>query len=78
MFRGSMVALVTPMDGDGQVDEAALSRLVEWHVDQGTNGIVPCGTTGESATLNHAEHHRVVEVAVEAAAGRVSILAGSG
>jgi 4-hydroxy-tetrahydrodipicolinate synthase len=73
-----MVALVTPMDGEGRIDEEALSRLVAWHVEQGTHGIVPCGTTGESATLNHAEHHRVVEIVVEAAAGRVSVLAGSG
>ena len=78
MFRGSMVALVTPMDATGRIDEQALARLVEWHIEQGTDGIVPCGTTGESATLTHDEHNRVVKVVVEAAAGRVKILAGSG
>jgi len=78
MFRGSIVALATPFDGDGRLDEAALSRLVEWHVSEGTHGIVPCGTTGESATLTAAEHARVVEVVVEAAAGRTLVLAGSG
>ncbi len=78
MFRGSMVALVTPMDAEGRVDEQALARLVEWHIEQGTDGIVPCGTTGESATLTHDEHNRVVKIVVEAAAGRVSVLAGSG
>ncbi len=78
MFRGSMVALVTPMDAEGRVDEPTLARLVEWHIEQGTDGLVPCGTTGESATLTHAEHSRVIRVVVEAAAGRVPVIAGTG
>jgi len=78
MFRGSIVALVTPFDAKGHLDEKALGELVEWHVAEGTDGIVPCGTTGESATLSHDEHNRVVEIVVEAAAGRVPVIAGSG
>ncbi|MDH4230337.1 MAG: 4-hydroxy-tetrahydrodipicolinate synthase [Nitrospirota bacterium] len=78
MFRGSIVALVTPFDAEGVLDEQALARLVEWHVEQGTHGIVPCGTTGESATLTFEEHQRVVEVVVEAAARRLKVIAGSG
>lgn len=78
MFRGSMVALATPFNDAGQVDEATLAALVAWHIAEGTHGIVPCGTTGESATLTHDEHCRVVAVAVEAASGRVPILAGTG
>jgi len=78
MFRGSIVALVTPFDARGRLDEKALGELVEWHLAEGTAGIVPCGTTGESATLTHTEHERVVERVVEAAAGRVPVIAGSG
>jgi 4-hydroxy-tetrahydrodipicolinate synthase len=78
MFRGSIVALVTPFDPTGEVDERRLAELVEWHVVRGTHGIAPCGTTGESATLTPAEHGRVVEVVVEAAAGRVPVIAGTG
>jgi 4-hydroxy-tetrahydrodipicolinate synthase len=78
MFRGSIVALVTPFDAGGRLDEKALAELVAWHVEQGTDGIVPCGTTGESATLSHDEHRRVVEITVEAANGRVPVIAGSG
>ncbi|MEP0070713.1 4-hydroxy-tetrahydrodipicolinate synthase [Pyruvatibacter sp.] len=77
MFKGSIVALITPFDGEN-VDEKALRGLVDWHVDQGTHGIVPCGTTGESPTLSHDEHKRVVEIVVEQAAGRVPIMAGTG
>lgn len=77
MFRGSYVALITPFR-DGAVDEAAFQSLVEWHIEQGTNGLVPCGTTGESPTLSHEEHDRVVELCVEAAGGRVPVLAGTG
>ena len=77
MFKGSIVALITPFS-DGQVDEDALRKLVDWHVEQGTNGIVPCGTTGESPTLSHEEHGRVVEIVVKQAAGRVPIIAGAG
>ena len=77
MFRGSIVALITPFRNGG-IDEAALQALVEWHVEQGTHGLVPVGTTGESPTLSHAEHERVVELTIEAAAGRVPVIAGAG
>ncbi len=77
MIEGSMVALVTPFK-DGAVDREALKGLVEFHIENGTDVIVPCGTTGESATLTHDEHEFVVEYVVEVAAGRVKILAGAG
>jgi len=77
MFQGSIVALVTPFNG-GKVDEAKLRELVEMHVAQGTDGIVPCGTTGESPTLSHDEHRRVVEIVIEAARGRLHVIAGTG
>jgi 4-hydroxy-tetrahydrodipicolinate synthase len=76
-FRGAFVAIVTPFI-DGQVDEQGLVDLIEFHIENGTNGIVPCGTTGESATLSHAEHHRVVELTVKTVNGRVPVVAGSG
>ncbi|MGD9501757.1 MAG: 4-hydroxy-tetrahydrodipicolinate synthase [Methyloceanibacter sp.] len=76
-FKGSITALITPFK-DGTVDERAFQRLVEWQIDQGTHGLVPCGTTGESPTLTHDEHRRVVEMCVEAAAGRVPVIAGTG
>ena len=78
MFKGSLVALITPMRADGSVDEDAFGAFVDWQIGQGTNGIVPVGTTGESPTLSHEEHIRVVEIAVEAAAGRVPVIAGAG
>ncbi len=78
MFKGSLVALITPMRADGAVDEEAFAAFVDWQVGQGTDGIVPVGTTGESPTLSHAEHCRVVEIAVEAAGGRVPVIAGAG
>jgi 4-hydroxy-tetrahydrodipicolinate synthase len=78
MFKGSYVALITPMRDDGSLDEAAFAAFVDWQIAQGTNGIVPVGTTGESPTLSHAEHKRVVEIAVEVAAGRVPVIAGAG
>jgi len=77
VFEGILTALVTPFR-DGGVDEAALRHLIEHQIEAGVDGIVPCGSTGESATLSHAEHCRVVEVAVEAAAGRVAVVAGTG
>lgn len=77
MFKGSIVALVTPF-ANGVVDEVALARLVEWHIDQGTHGIVPCGTTGESPTLSHVEHRRVIEIVIEAAGGKIPVMAGAG
>ncbi len=78
MFKGSIVALITPMRPDGALDEAAYARFVEWQVAQGTQGLVPAGTTGESPTLTHAEHRRTIEITVEAAAGRVPVIAGAG
>jgi 4-hydroxy-tetrahydrodipicolinate synthase len=77
MFRGSFVALITPFR-NGAIDEDCLQSLVEWHVEQGTDGLVPVGTTGESPTLSHAEHRRVVELVIEAAAGRLPVIAGAG
>lgn len=77
MFSGSMVALVTPFK-DGKVDWQSLEGLVEFHIQNGTNGIVPCGTTGESATLGHGEHHDVIKAVVKAARKRVPVIAGSG
>jgi len=77
MFRGSIPALITPFR-DGKVDEAAFQSFVEWQITEGSHGLVPCGTTGESPTLSHAEHERVVELCVEAAAGRVPVIAGTG
>ena len=77
MFKGSIVALITPFR-DGQVDEGALRKLVKWHVEQGTDGIVPCGTTGESPTLSHDEHNRVVEIVVNEVSGQIPVIAGAG
>jgi 4-hydroxy-tetrahydrodipicolinate synthase len=77
MFFGSIVALITPFR-DGAFDEAAYRALIDWQIAEGTSGIVPCGTTGESPTLDHAEHCRVVAVCVEAVAGRVPVIAGTG
>jgi len=77
MFNGSITALVTPMR-DGKVDEEAFRALVDWQIAEGTHGLVPVGTTGESPTLSHAEHKRIVEVCVEVAKGRVPVIAGAG
>jgi len=77
MFQGSIVAIVTPFK-KGKVDEKALADLIEWHIAQGTNGIVPCGTTGESATLDYKEHYRVVEITVKTVNKRVPVIAGTG
>ncbi|MET0082596.1 MAG: 4-hydroxy-tetrahydrodipicolinate synthase [Sedimenticola sp.] len=78
MFRGSMVALVTPMGEDGSVDVDSLRALVEWHIDQGTDAIVAVGTTGESATLDEGEHCKVIRQVIEFSAGRVPVIAGTG
>jgi 4-hydroxy-tetrahydrodipicolinate synthase len=78
MFQGSYVALITPMRADGAVDEKALAAFVEWQIGQGTHGLVPVGTTGESPTLSHEEHRRVVDITIAAAAGRVPVIAGAG
>ena len=77
MITGSLPALVTPFE-NGKVDVDALKKLVDWHIDQGSNGLVPVGTTGESPTLTHEEHDMVVEVVVAQAAGRVPVIAGAG
>jgi|SRR5208337_1759734 len=77
MFKGSFTALITPFDG-GEVDYDAFSRLVEYQIEAGTHGLVPVGTTGESPTLSHGEHQRVVETCIAAAKGRVPVIAGAG
>lgn len=77
MFKGTTVAIVTPFK-NGAVDETTLRNLVEFHVKNGTDAVLPCGTTGESPTLSHDEHDRVIEICIDAARGRVPILAGTG
>ena len=77
MFSGSIPALVTPFR-DGLIDESAFRRLVDWQIAQGSSALVPCGTTGESATLSYDEHYRVIEICIEQAAGRVPVIAGCG
>ena len=77
MFQGSITALITPFE-NGRVDEAALQKFVQWQIDQGTETVVPCGTTGESPTLSHEEHMRVTELCIEVAKGKVPVIAGAG
>lgn len=78
MFRGSIVALITPMHEDGRVDDASLGRLVEFHIENATSAIVAVGTTGESATLDEDEHCEVIRRVIELAAGRIPVIAGTG
>lgn len=78
MIQGSLVAIVTPMYPDGRIDEAAFQRLVDWHVDQGTDAIIAVGTTGESATLDEQEHCDAIALVVDQAAGRLPVIAGTG
>src|ERR1700734_724857 len=78
MVKGSLGALIPPMREDGSVDEKAYAEFVDWQIKEGTNGVVPVGTTGESPTLSHAEHRRVGEIAIEVAKGRVPVIAGTG
>ncbi len=78
MFRGSYTALVTPFSENGQVDEKAFRDLIDWQIDEGTNGLVPVGTTGESPTLTHDEHKLIVEICIDQARGRVPVIAGAG
>ncbi|WEF23887.1 4-hydroxy-tetrahydrodipicolinate synthase [Paracoccus sp. S3-43] len=78
MFKGSLPALVTPFTPDGELDLDTLKKLVDWHVDQGSHGLVPVGTTGESPTLTHDEHRLVIEEVVRAADGRIPVIAGAG
>lgn len=77
MFKGSITALVTPFR-DGSVDEKAFQSLIQWQIEQGTDALVPCGTTGESPTLSHEEHDRVIELCIEVAKGKVPVIAGTG
>ena len=77
MFKGAIVAIVTPFK-NGQIDEEALRELIEFQIVNGTDGIVPCGTTGESATLSHEEHDRVIEITINAVKKRVPVIAGTG
>ena len=77
-FSGSNTALVTPFTPDGRLDESAFEKLVNWQIEQGTHGLIPVGTTGESPTLSHEEHDRVIELCVKTAAGRVPVIAGAG
>ncbi len=77
MFKGSIVAIVTPFDNQ-RIDEARLKELIEFQIANGTDGIVPCGTTGESATLTHEEHHRVIDLTIKVVNGRIPVIAGTG
>jgi len=77
MFHGSYAALITPFDG-GAIDERAFGDFIEWQISEGTHGLVPCGTTGESPTLSHPEHRRVTEMCIEVTNGRVPVVAGAG
>lgn len=78
MYSGSIVAIVTPMANDGSVDFGALDALIDWHIASGTHGVVPVGTTGESATLDVGEHLQVIERVVKRVAGRIPVIAGTG
>ncbi|MGH7101760.1 MAG: 4-hydroxy-tetrahydrodipicolinate synthase [Acetobacteraceae bacterium] len=78
MFKGSLVALITPMRQDGVMDEKAYEEFVDWQIGEGTEGVVPMGTTGESPTLTHDEHKRAVDIAISVAKGRVPVIAGTG
>ncbi len=78
MFRGSLVAIVTPFKRNSDVDFEAYGRLIEWHIEQGTDGIVPCGCTGEAATLSHDEQEGIIKFCIEKVAGRVPVVAGTG
>ena len=77
MFHGALTAIITPFR-DGAVDEAALRELVEWQIQSGIDGLVPCGSTGESATLSHTEHERVIKITIEQTRKRVPVVAGTG
>jgi len=78
VFKGSIVAIVTPFNQDGSIDFNSLEQLVEWHIESGTNGILPCGTTGESPTLSHEEHDLVVDSVIKFVDKRIPVLAGAG
>ncbi|MEK9720170.1 MAG: dihydrodipicolinate synthase family protein, partial [Quisquiliibacterium sp.] len=78
MFKGSLVAVVSPMHEDGSLDLDSYRRLIDWHVDEGTRAIVAVGTTGESPTVDFDEHCKLIEVAIEQSAGRIPVVAGTG
>src|SRR6056297_3030359 len=78
MFHGSMTAIITPFDEQGNVDEESYRQLIEFQIENGTDVIVPCGTTGESATLNYHEHNRVIDICIEQVNKRVPVIAGTG
>src|SRR3989338_7352300 len=78
MFKGAMTAIVTPFTEKGSIDEEALRKLVEFQIKNRIDGLVPCGTTGESPTLDHEEHEKVIEIVIDAAKGKVPIIAGTG
>lgn len=78
MFKGIYTALITPFTAQGAVDEKAFQEFAEWQIEQGVHGLVPCGTTGESPTLSHDEHNRVIDLCIEVAKGRVPVMAGTG
>ncbi|MDD2353593.1 MAG: dihydrodipicolinate synthase family protein, partial [Atribacterota bacterium] len=78
MFRGSIVALITPFDKNNRIDEQGIKDLVEFHIKNGTDAIVPCGTTGEYPTLSHEEHTKVIELTINAVNQRVPVIAGTG
>ena len=78
MFTGSFTATITPFTANGEVDEKAFRDFIEWQIDEGTNGLVPVGTTGESPTVSHGEHKQVVEICVDQVRGRVPVIAGAG
>jgi 4-hydroxy-tetrahydrodipicolinate synthase len=78
IFKGSVVAIVTPFNENGSIDFDTLEKLVEWHIESGTNAILPCGTTGESPTLSHEEHDLVIEQVVKFVNNRIPVLAGAG
>ena len=77
MFKGSITALITPLK-NGEVNEQAFQDFVEWQINEGSHGLVPCGTTGESPTLTHEEHERVIDLCIESANGKVPVIAGTG
>ena len=78
MFKGSITALITPFTANGEIDWPAFDKFVEWQVEQGSDGVVPCGTTGESPTITHAEHKKIVKRCVEIVNKRVPVIAGTG
>jgi 4-hydroxy-tetrahydrodipicolinate synthase len=78
MLRGTITALVTPFDKSGDIEETALRQLVDFQIEKGIDGLLPCGTTGESPTLTHAEHNRVIDIVIDEARGRVPVIAGTG